>query len=130
MILLVVGVTLLVLGLFAGSVLVLAPLGLVPWSAAPLLWVFFPLFSGLGYVLFVIGAKALQIRWLSLVVSCLLLMLALASATALVLDAASVIHPVAGMQSLWFVLVVAGLLGTIGVAARNPVAPIQGSAGA
>jgi len=118
MMLAVFGAVLLMLGLFAGAALVLAPLGLVAWSTGPVLWLLFPVFSVLGYVLFVIGARNVSIRWLSLVASCLLL-LALASAVGLVLGAASVLKPVGGTVSLWYVFIVAGLVGAVRAAARS-----------
>ena len=55
------GVVLLVLGLFAGAVLVLAPLGLAPWTPGLTLWILFPVFSVLGYCLLVIGARGTQL---------------------------------------------------------------------
>ena len=125
MVLLIVGAFLLALGLFSGVVLVVAPLGLATWSPGVTLWVLFPLFSIIGYTLFVIGAKTTQIRMLSLGVSCLLLLLALVSAAALVMASASVVEPVDSTLSLWYVLVIAGVLGAIGAASSqresNPV---------
>ncbi len=119
MVLLVAGALLMAMGLFAGSVLVLAPLGLAPWSPDLALWVLFPLFSILGYALFVVGAKAAHIRGLSFAVSCLLLLLAVSSAAGLVLAAASVVHPVGSTLSLWYVLAIAGVLGSVGVASHG-----------
>ena len=123
MMLAVFGAVLLVLGLFAGVALVLAPLGLVAWSTGPVLWLLFPAFSVFGYVLFVIGARNASIRWLSLTASCLLLLLALASAAGLVLDAASVLKPVGSTVSLWYVFIVAGLVGAVGAARGGDAAP-------
>jgi hypothetical protein len=123
MLLAVFGAVLLVLGLFAGAALVVAPLGLAAWSTGPVLWLLFPVFSVLGYVLFVIGARSASIRWLSLAASCLLLLLALASAAGLVLDAASVLKPVASTVSLWYVFIVAGLVGAVGAARGGDAAP-------
>ena len=123
MMLAVFGAVLLVLGLFAGVALVLAPLGLVAWSTGPVLWLLFPAFSVFGYVLFVIGARNASIRWLSLAASCLLLLLALASAAGLVLDAASVLKPVGNTVSLWYVFIVAGLVGAVGAARGGDAAP-------
>ena len=123
MMLAVFGAVLLVLGLFAGVALVLAPLGLVAWSTGSVLWLLFPAFSVFGYVLFVIGARNASIRWLSLTASCLLLLLALASAAGLVLDAASVLKPVGSTVSLWYVFIVAGLVGAVGAARGGDAAP-------
>ncbi len=116
MVLLVCGLFLLLLGLFSGAVLVAAPLGLVPWSPDLVLWVLFPIFSIAGYVLFVIGGRTTQVRNGSLVLSSLLLLLALASAAGLVLQAASVLSPHGSTWSLWYVMAVAGLVGVVGAA--------------
>jgi hypothetical protein len=113
------GGLLLVLGLFSGTVLVLAPLGVVPWSASATLWVLFPLFSLAGYVAFVIGARTARIRTLSVAASGLLLILAAAAATGLVMTAASVVPPAGDTLSLWYVLAVAGTLGAVGAAAAQ-----------
>jgi vacuolar-type H+-ATPase subunit I/STV1 len=129
MILPIFGAALLIMGLFAGGVLVLAPVGLVPWSPEVVLWVIFPLFSVIGYALFVVGARAQQIQWLSLVASWSLLALALVSAAALVCVATAMVRPVGSTVSLWYVFVVAGLIGAIGAAARGTAA-VSGNAGA
>ena len=50
MMLAVFGAVLLVLGLFAGAALVLAPLGVVAWSTGPVLWLLFPVFSVAGLI--------------------------------------------------------------------------------
>jgi hypothetical protein len=51
MVLLVAGALVVALGLFSGIVLTLAPLGLAPWSPELVLWVLFPLFSVVGFLL-------------------------------------------------------------------------------
>ena len=116
MLLVIAGVGLIALGLFSGLVLLLAPLGLVPWAPDAVLWVAFPLFSMIGYVLFVIGGRSAHVRGLSIVLSALFLLLALAAAAALVLGAAAVVGPIAQTAPLWYVLVVAGVLGIVGSA--------------
>jgi len=122
MILAIVGGALLALGMFAGVVLVLVPLGLAALDSGAMLWVLFPLLSVTGYTLFATGAKVGNFRALSFAVSCLLLVLALASAAGLVLEATALIHPSGNTLSLWYVLAVAGLLGTIGAAASSKTA--------
>jgi len=119
MVLLLSGAALLALGLFAGAVLVAAPLGLTGETAGLALWVLFPLFCGAGYALCVIGARAHRLALLSFAVSCLLLVLGLAAAVALVMAAATLVQTAGSTVSLWYVLVVAGLLGSIGAAARS-----------
>jgi hypothetical protein len=116
-VMIVVGVVLLALGLFAGGALVLVPLGLAPWSTGPALWVLFPLFSLGGYLMLATGAHTGTLRTPSLLLSSLLLLLSLAAAAGLVLEAASLVRAVAPTHSLWYVMVVAGLLGSLGAAA-------------
>jgi len=108
----------LALGLFSGAVLVATPLG---WArdAGLALWLLFPLFCALGYALCVVGARARLLAPLSFAISCVLLLLGLGAAAALVLSAAALLHPVGDTASLWYVLLVAGVLGTIGAAARS-----------
>ena len=119
MVLLVAGALVVALGLFSGIVLTLAPLGLAPWSPELVLWVLFPLFSVVGFVLVAMAGKTTQVRGFTFAVSCLLLLLALASAAGVVLSAASVIRPVGSVMPLWYVLVVAGVLGAVGAASSQ-----------
>jgi hypothetical protein len=118
------GVFLLALGLFSGGVLVAVPLGLAPWTPGLVLWVLFPAFSIVGYVLFVIGARTEGLRGWSMLISGLLLLLALVSAGGLVMHAAGMLEPHGSTLSLWYVLFLAGMLGIVGVASlgRTPVA--------
>jgi hypothetical protein len=116
MILLAAGGLLIALGLFAGAVLVAAPLGLISASADFSLWVLFPLLCIVGFSLFAIPAKSAQIRAVSLLASGLLVLLALAAAAALVLLAASIMQTVDSPLSLWYVLITAGMLGSVGAA--------------
>ena len=120
MVLLVAGALVVALGLFSGVVLTLAPLGLAPWSPELVLWVLFPLFSVTGFVLVAMAGRSAQVRSFTFAVSCLLLLLALASAAGVVLAAASVISPVGSTLSLWYVLAVAGTLGAVGAASSQP----------
>ena len=119
MVLLVAGALVVALGLFSGIVLTLAPLGLAPWSPELVLWVLFPLFSVVGFLLVAMAGKTTQVRGFTFAVSCLLLLLALASAAGVVLSAASVIRPVGSVMPLWYVLVVAGVLGAVGAASSQ-----------
>jgi len=116
MLLVIAGFCLVALGVFSDLVLLLAPIGLVPWSPAAVLWVAFPLFSMIGYALFVVGGRHAHVRGLSIALSALFLLLALAAAAALVLGAAAVVGPIAQTAPLWYVLVVAGVLGIVGSA--------------
>ena len=120
MVLLVAGVFVVGLGLFCGVVLTLAPLGLVPWSPEIALWVLFPLLCIVGFALVATAGKTTQVRGFTFAVSCLLLLLALASVAGVVLSAASVVKPAGSLVSLWYVLAVGGVLGSIGVASSRP----------
>ena len=119
MVLLVAGAFVVALGLFSGVVLTLAPLGLAPWSPELVLWVLFPVFSVVGFLLVAMAGRTTQVRGFTFAVSCLLLLLALASAAGVVLSAASVIRPVGSVMPLWYVLVVAGVLGAVGAASSQ-----------
>src|SRR5690349_20969892 len=114
------GAVLVVLGLFSGAVLVVAPLGLAPFTPGLALWILFPLFCLLGYALLAIGAHTAHVRILSLVLSVLLVLLALASACGLVLASADIVHSPGGTVPLWYVLAIGGVLGltTAGAAMR------------
>jgi hypothetical protein len=118
MILLLAGSILVAMGLFSGAVLVAAPLGLAEWTPGLALWALFPLFTLFGYVLTVIGARAAHVAGFSFGVACVLLLLALLSAIGLVLTAASVLPLHGTALPLWYVLAVAGVLGSIGAAPR------------
>ncbi len=122
MVALLAGMVLMVMGLFAGVVLVAVPLGLTASSPGLSLWVLFPLFTIGGYMLTVAGSRTSQVQGLSFGVSCVLLLLAVVAAVALVLSAAAVVPLNGSTLSLWYVLVIAGALGSIGAASRGSVA--------
>lgn len=115
MILLIFGAVLAALGLFSGAVLVAVPLGLVAWEAGAMLWILFPLFSLTGYALMAAGAREARLRGPTLAISAVLLLLAIASAIGIVLNAAAVVSIAGGTLALWYVLIVAGSLGAIGI---------------
>jgi hypothetical protein len=117
--LLIAGLLLLALGLLSGVVLVLAPFGVLAAQAGYTLWATFPLLCLLGFSMLAMQAQPAQVRVVSVVSSALLLALALASITALVLAAAALIPAPAGAGSLWFVLVIGVLLGSVGAAAYS-----------
>jgi hypothetical protein len=120
--LLVSGALLVAMGLVAGLALVASSLGAAV-SAGAALWLLFPLLCIVGFVLFVVGARHAHIRHLSQWLSWALLALALASAGGLLLRATSLVASESSTLSLWYVLVVAGLLGTVGAASRAGAAP-------
>lgn len=120
--LLVAGLVLLALGLFCGAMLVAAPLGLVPAAANLTLWFLFPAFTIGGYFLAAAPASNKSVPMLSRVSGVLLVLLALAAAIMLVLQAAAVIEPQGGTMSLWYVLVVGLVLGGTGLASHTRMA--------
>lgn len=113
------GLCLLALGLFSGAVLALSPLGWLPVQAGWMLWVAFPLFSLLGYVLCAVAAKLPVIRGITRTTASLLLVLTLFSAVVLVLLAADVLNAPGSTAPLWYVMAVGGLLGVGGMLPRR-----------
>ena len=119
MILSVVGVLVLALGLLCGGVMVAVPLGIATLSAGPVLWVLFPLFCLAGFALLATGARPVALRAPVFAVSIALLALALAAAAGLVATATQMREATGSTLPLWYVLGVAGLLGTLGAAATG-----------
>lgn len=117
MILSVVGVLVLALGLLCGGVMVAVPLGIATLSAGPVLWVLFPLFCLGGFALLATGARPAALRTPVFAVSIALLALALAAAVGLVATATAMREATGSTLPLWYVLGIAGLLGTLGAAA-------------
>ncbi|MGN6528260.1 MAG: hypothetical protein ACTHL8_17865 [Burkholderiaceae bacterium] len=109
------------LGLLSGLLLVVAPLGLVATTPGVLPWVLFPLFTLVGGFLLIAGSADPAARAPVRTVAALLLALALVAAIALTAAGTGFarVQP-AGTASLWYVLVLAGLVGAIGSAARRP----------
>lgn len=120
MVLLLTGALVVVLGLFCGAVLTLAPLGLLALTPTLALWALFPLLCIVGFVFFAMAGKMAQVRAFTYGVSCLLLLLALTAVAGVALCAASVIQAAGSLLPLWYVLAVAGTLGALGVAASQP----------
>lgn len=115
--LLIVGALFLALGLFSGALLVAAPLGLFSeMSPGLVLWIMFPLLSIMGYILFLVPANSSQIRAVSVATSGLMLLLAVASIGAIIMQAASLFQPTSSTAALWYVFVVAGVIGCAGAA--------------
>ena len=122
MVMLLAGALLVAMGLVCGAVLVAAPLGLAAGSAGASLWVLFPLLTLVGYSMSMAGARTAQVQGFSFVVSCILLVLALVAAGGLVLAATSVVAVSGTTLPLWYVLAIAGGLGSIGAASRGSIA--------
>ena len=111
------GLILLALGLLCGSLLLLIPLGVVPGSANLALWVLFPVFAVSGYFRAASAAANQGAAKITRASGAVLMLLALAAAVALVLQAASIV-PSGDSLSLWYVLVVGLVLGGMGIASR------------
>jgi hypothetical protein len=115
--LLLVGVALVALGLFSAAVLVASPFGLTAGTPGLPLWLAFPGFSVAGLLLAMLGGgSTAALRSLAAVLSYGLLLLSLISAAALVLAASGLIVPVATVAPLWFVMMLAGVIGGMGAA--------------
>lgn len=117
--LLISGLFLLALGLFCGAFLVLVPLGLVNGSAGLVLWILFPAFTIAGYLMAAIPTEKTALPLLSRVTGVLLVLLALASAAGLVLQASSVIESRGETFSLWYVLCLGIVLGAAGLGSHR-----------
>lgn len=119
--LLVSGLVLLALGIFSGVVLLLSPLGMVDAAAGVALWILFPLFSIGGYFMAAAPSENRNLPLLSRITGAILMLLALAAAAALVMQAAAMIES-RGTWSLWYVLVVGLVAGGSLVAAPSKMA--------
>lgn len=115
--LLLIAVLLLALGLLSGAVLVLSAFGALAASSALTLWILFPLLSIVGFSLAATQAQPAQVRGVTVAASGTLLLLAVASAGALVLGTGSLVPAPVHPASLWYVLAVGLVLGPVGLAA-------------
>ena len=114
----IVGGLLAALGVAAALQLLIAPLGVVAASAGASLWILFPLFTLLGYVMMVIGGRDPASRAPTALVSSALLLLCVAAAVVLVVQGAGLVA-LHGAASVWYVLVLAGIIGSTGSAAST-----------
>ena len=114
----IVGGLLAALGVAAALLLLIAPLGVVAASAGASLWILFPLFTLLGYVMMVIGGRDPASRAPTALVSSALLLLCVAAAVVLVVQGAGLVA-LHGAASIWYVLVLAGIIGSTGSAAST-----------
>ena len=114
----IVGGLLAALGVAAALLLLIAPLGVVAASAGASLWILFPLFTLLGYVMMVIGGRDPAGRAPTALVSNALLLLCVGAAVVLVVQGAGLVA-LHGAASVWYVLVLAGIIGSTGSAAST-----------
>jgi len=113
--LLIAGIALLALGLCSGAVLLASPFGLLPATPGTALWLMFPAFIVVGYILFVVPANSRQIRLMSRLTSALLVALAVGAALGLFLISATLVTSFSGTSALWYVLAIGTLLGATGL---------------
>ena len=106
------GAIFLALGLAAGAALVLSPFGVLsPARSSLAAWILFPASFSAGSVLLALAAPT-PLGWLWRFCAAALLGLASASAVGLLLPLLGVLEPAYPTLSLWYVLVLAGGLGT------------------
>lgn len=116
------GIVLLALGIVSGLFLLLFPLGLLSGAPGMALWILFPVFTIVGYLMAASPAKDSMVPVLSRASGAILLLLALAAGVVLVMQAGGVLQPRGDSTSLWYVLVVGIVLGAAGVATRGDAA--------
>jgi len=119
------GGTLAALGILTGALLVAAPLGLVAAAPGLSLWILFPLLTLVGWFLLVVGDHDPVRGAATRLVAIPLLVIALLAAIGLVAAGVGLtaVNGLTGTAPLWYVMVVGGVLGSIGTAAysRKPV---------
>lgn len=120
------GLALIGLGIVSGAALLAAPLGATMIQAGTLLWILFPLFTLGGFVLLVMGGSLQAVRSVSRAAALALLALALAAAAALVASGIGLVPSTESPAPLWYVLLVAGIVGTIGSASFRAGATAPG----
>ncbi len=113
------GIVLLVLGFASGALLVLVPLGLIQGTAGITLWLLFPAFTVIGYLMAATPSSTATLPVLSKVSGLLFIVLALVAAVALVLQGGAFIEPRGDTFSLWYVLGIGLVMGAMGLAAHR-----------
>jgi hypothetical protein len=107
------GAMCLTLGLVAGLVLVVSPFEVLPFARPSLsAWVLFPMGFAAGAVLLALAAPGIALGELWRFCSAALLALASVSALGLMLPLLGILQPAHATLSLWYVLIVAGGVGT------------------
>ena len=113
------GLVLLALGLLSGVFLLLAPLGIVAGAPGMALWVLFPVFTVLGYLMAAAPARDSMVPLLSRITGAILILMALAAAAVLVLQGGGMIAPREDTTPLWYVLAVGIVLGAAGLGSHG-----------
>src|SRR5688572_4833865 len=100
------GIVLLLLGIFCGGALVLGALGLVAISPGWTLWILFPSFGIVGYLLAAAAGRDDSARMITRASGIAHALLGLAAAVGLVLHGAGIQPAPQGTFTLWYVLAV------------------------
>jgi len=116
MLLFIVGGVLAALGLAAAVILVAAAMGWMAGAPGLSLWILFPLFTLAGYALLAVGSRDPAVKAPTRLLAVPLLLVALVAALGLMAGGAGLMQVTGGTAPLWYVLVLAGLLGAIGSA--------------
>jgi hypothetical protein len=113
------GLVLLALGLLSGAFLLLAPLGITAGTPGLALWVLFPVFTVLGYLMAAAAARDAIVPVLSRASGAILLLMALAAAAVLVLQGGGMMAPREDTTPLWYVLALGIVLGAAGLGSHG-----------
>lgn len=118
--LIIAGFVFLVLGLLTGVALVLGPVGL--WSAHAGIagYILFTILVAVGYLMVAVASKLSMLPAIARITGALLILLALGAAVGLVLVSTSMIRAAESTLPLWYVFVVAGLVGAGLLSAHRP----------
>jgi hypothetical protein len=122
MLIVITGGVLALLGFLSAVILVAAPMGWVAATPGLTLWTLFPLFTLIGYGLLVVGSRDPAVRAPTRLLGGGLLLLALLAAFGLMASGAGLL-PLRGdsSASLWYVLVLGGVIGGVGSATSGGV---------
>ena len=117
MLIVITGGVLALLGFLSAVILVAAPMGWVAATPGLTLWALFPLFTLIGYGLLVVGSRDPAVTAPTQWLGGALLILALLAAIGLMVGGAGLL-PLHGdgSASLWYVLVLGGVMGAVGSA--------------
>ena len=118
--LIIAGFVFLLLGLLTGVALVLGPVGL--WSAHAGLtgYLLFTILVAVGYLMVAVASRLSMLPAIARITGALLILLALGAAAGLVLVSTSMIRAAESTLPLWYVFVVAGLVGAGLLSAHRP----------
>lgn len=119
--LIIAGFIFLLLGLLTGVVLVLEPVGLWSTHAGLAGYVLFTLLVAIGYLMVAMASRLSMLPAIARVTGALLTLLAVGAAVGLVLVSTHLIQGSASTIPLWYVFVVAGLVGAALLSAHRPV---------